>query len=92
MKERKQDIKGVVHELHGESDDQAGQYFYATSFDPSKELLTGVSLLVQGHLDADVTGTRRPVQKRELIRLRDDKHAQELLCGNPQRKGKRSRV
>lgn len=53
LKERKQDIKGVVHELHGASDDQAGQYFYATSFDPSKELLTGVSLLVQGHLDAD---------------------------------------
>lgn len=49
LKERREEVKGVVHEKHGD----ASQYFYATTFDPAKKTMSGISLLVQGDLAAD---------------------------------------
>lgn len=45
--------KNVVHELRDE-----GQYFHAREFDPAARTLTGVHLLVQGVLAAEVSLTR----------------------------------
>lgn len=49
LKERKEEVKGVVHEKH----EEASEYFYASRFDPQKKKILGVSLLVQGDLAAD---------------------------------------
>jgi lipopolysaccharide export system permease protein len=49
LKERKEELKGVVHEKHSD----ASHYFYASRFDPAKQTMSGVSLLVQGDLPAD---------------------------------------
>ena len=49
LKERREELKGVVHEKH----DEASQYFYASTFDPAKQTMAGISLLVQGDLAAD---------------------------------------
>lgn len=62
--------KNVVHELRAE-----GQFFYVAEFDPVAKTLTGVRLLQQGALAADVSLTRAAAatwdEQRRDWRLQD---------------------